>query len=489
MKDVQRTYVSRENETGFLRRHYSKIKTFVITSAVGLIVGTQIYDPNKRVIEAMAGGFFVLILWKFSTLAALWALLIMYPFPFSISWGTSNEIFMMIIVMVVLVRVATGVYRVTLDPKIRLPMILIVVSYLISLKNVPSGLERLALIQTFQFFSAAAFMVLIINFVDDEEKLRKTLNILMVSVALFIAFTIFEMLYPGKVLIPNWLYTSHKAKLVMKGFRMGGPFQDYELAAEFFTLNAFLIFFMFLRSRRMLVRALFGAFLLVDLFMMFTTITRGAIFSLIVGIAYLMFLSRKDLNIVRITYIVGALAVILVVMESVVANYTISGSLYERVIATTFEKGLIPANRVGAWFPAFERGMEKPLFGHGAGWDFGSGLTTGFWPHCLYLFYFNITGLFGLGAFLFFMIKIIRSTFSGVRASLATSPFPEALMKILHVMAVVFLFDQIKIEYLRNSKYTYFIWFMFGLIIATHNIIIRQRSERENAAHSSDLRA
>ena len=489
MKDIQRKYVIREREPGFLRRHYSKLKTFFITGAFGLLIGTQIYDPNKRVIEAMAGGILMFLLWKFSTIAALWALLIMYPFPFSISWGTSNEIFMIIIVVVVLVRVATGVFRVTLDPKIRLPLILIVISYLISFKNVPPGLMRLAIINTFNFFSAAAFMILIINFVDDEEKLRKTLNVLMVSLALFIAFTILEMLFPGRVLIPNWLYTAHKARLVMKGVRMGGPFHDFELSAEFFALNAFLIFLMFIRSRRMLYRTLFGILLLVDLFMMFTTITRGAIFSLIVGIAYLMFLSRKELNIVRITYIVGVLAIILVVMEGVVANYTISGSLYERVVATTFEKGLVPANRVGAWFPAIERGMEKPLFGHGAGWDFRAGLATEFWPHCLYLFYFNITGLFGLGAFLFFMGRIIKSTLSGVKSPLLTSSFPEALMKVMHVMVVIFLFDQIKIEYLRNGKYTYFIWFFFGLIIATHNIIIKQRSEREKADLHSDIHA
>ena len=30
--------------------------TFLLTAAVGLLAGTQIYDPNKRVIEAIAGG-------------------------------------------------------------------------------------------------------------------------------------------------------------------------------------------------------------------------------------------------------------------------------------------------------------------------------------------------------------------------------------------------------------------------------------------------
>ena len=143
------------------------------------------------------------------------------------------------------------------------------------------------------------------------------------------------------------------------------------------------------------------------------------------------------------------LVLTLVVIEGVVARYTISGSLFERAINTTFERGVVPENRVLTWEGAIERGMENPIFGQGPGWDFAKGLTKGYWPHCLYLFYFNITGLFGLVAFLFLIARLMKSTFSGVRSSLATAPFPEALMKIMHVVLVVFLFDQIKIEYLR----------------------------------------
>jgi hypothetical protein len=485
MMDINRAYVTGDKRKGFLRRNIPRLGTLLMTAAAGVLIGTQIYNPNKRTIEAIAGGVLLLILWRYSTLSALLAFLVMYPFPFSISWGTSNEIFVVIIGLVVLIRVASGALRITIDTKIRWPLALIVASYFLSLKNIMPDLLRPGIINTFSFLTAAVFMVLVINFIDDEVKLRRLLNFAMISLALFIAFTIIELLFPGRVIIPNWLYTAHKARLVMKGVRMGGPFHDYELAAEFFTLNAFIVFFMFIRSGRMLVKAMFGALLTVDIFMMFTTITRGAIFSLIVGVAYLMFLSRKDLNIVRISIIVGALTLILVVMEGVVARYTTSGSLFERVVATTFEKGLVPSNRVGTWFPAIERGMKFPLFGNGPGWDFRAGLTTGFWPHSLYLFYFNITGLFGLGAFLFLVVRIVKSTLSGVRASIVTSPFPEALMKILHVMIIIFLFDQIKIEYLRNNNYTYFVWFLFGLIIATHNIIIKQRAERDNASEAS----
>ena len=489
MNEIGKSYIQNER-VGLFRRSLPHIKTLALIVIVGLVLGSQIYNPNKRTIEAIAGLVLLLLLWRFSTIAALWMLLLTYPFPFSISLGTSNEVFMLIITLVVLLRVSTGEYKVTVDPKIRLPIILMVVSYIISLKNVTPALMHLSLVNTFSFFSAAGFMILIINFIDDEVKLRKTMNIMMISAALFLGFTIFEMMFPGKTLIPNWLYTQHESRLVMRGYRMGGPFHDFELAAEFFTLNAFIMFFMLIRSKRLAVRVLFGLMLLVDLFMMFATITRGAFFSLIAGTAYLMFVSRKEINFVRFAYIAIGMTVLLVVLEAVVARYTTSGSLFERVMQTTFERGLIPANRVGTWTGAVERGMENPLFGQGAGWDFKRGLTTGQWPHCLYLFYFNITGLFGLGAFMFLVYRLVRSTFSGVRASLGASPFPEALMKILHVAMIIFLFDQIKIEYLRNVKYTYFVWFFFGLIVATHNIILKQRRERavaESAARHADL--
>lgn len=484
MKDTVKSYFQ-EERASLLRRSLPHIKTLALIIIVGLVLGSQIYNPNKRMIEAIAGFVLLLLLWRFSTIAALWMLLIVYPFPFSISWGTSNEIFMMIIMIVALLRVSAGHYKFSLDRKIRLPMILIVASYIISLKNASPALLRLSLVNTFNFFSAAGFMILIVSFVDDEVKLRKTMKIMMISAALFVAFTIFEMIFPGKTLIPNWLYTQHKTQLLMRGIRMGGPFHDYELAAEFITLNAFFIFFMLIRTKRMAVRMLFGLFLLVDLFMMFTTITRGALFSLIVGTVYLMILSRKDINFVRFSAVIVGMTLLLVVMEGIVARYTASGSLFERVMATTFERGLVPTNRVATWDGAIERGMNNPLFGQGAGWDFARGLTTGLWPHSLYLFYFNITGLFGLGAFLFLIYRLVKLSLAGVHTSLVTSPFPEALMKILHVVLLIFLFDQIKIEYLRNSKYTYFIWFLFGLIVATHNIIMKQGRERTVVENSS----
>ena len=455
----------------------SRLPRALLVLAAGVIAGSQIAAPNKRAIEAVVGIVLLLFMWNFSTLGAVWFLVLVYPFPFAISIGSSNLVFTVLIFIIYLIRVTSKQMKISLDRRVAQPVGLLVLAYVMSFYNVDPGtpLFRSGLINTGNFFAAVLLMFMIVNMVDDEEKLRKTVRILLVGALLVVAFTIVEMLFPGRTIVPYWLYTRHRIRLVMEGMRMGGPFLDYELAAEFFAISALIIFFMFVRSKRLLTRSLLAALLFMDMMMMFATITRGAFISLSIGVGYLAFLSRRELNIVRLVSLAGAVTLMVFVLEFFVAGHTVSGSLFDRLVGMTFKHGIIPYNRVAAWGGAIERGMQHPILGNGPGWDFGRGLSVGLWPHNQYLFYFNITGLFGLSAFLFLLYRLWRMTCLGLRASIVSSPFPEALMQILHVCFVIFLIDQIKIEYLRNDRYTFFVWIFFGLIVATANVIERNR--------------
>jgi hypothetical protein len=460
----------------------------LLVTIVGWLGATQIYNPSKRVIEGVAGFVLASILWSYSTLGAVWFLALMYPFPFAIYLGNSNFIFALLIFIIYLVRVSTGAATIRFDRQITFPVLLLVTAYIFSFYNTDysSVLFKYGLVHTGNFFAALFFMYMIINLVDDEEKLEKTVRIMAISATLVIAFTFFEMLFPGRVIIPNWLYTPHKTELIMKNIRMGGPFHDFELVAEFFAMHVLIFFFLYARSKRLITKSFYMALLVIDLMMMFTTITRGAFISLFIGVTYLMFLSRRDLDFVKLVMIVGAFALMILILEYFVAQYTTSGSLFERLFMTTFEKGVIPYNRVDAWGGAIERGMKHPFIGNGPGWDFSGGLNVGMWPHNVYLFYFNVAGLFGLSAFLLILYRLGKASIPGIKSSLVNSPFPEAFMKVLHVCFVMFCIDQIKIEYIRNDKYVFFIWIFFGLIIATSNII---RNNRENPGSFLDSRS
>jgi O-antigen ligase len=257
----------------------------------------------------------------------------------------------------------------------------------------------------------------------------------------------------------------------MKDVRMGGPFHDFELTAEYFAMSAPIIFFLAVRAQRLLTRLLFVFLLVADIALLFSTVTRGAFISLAIGVLYMGYTCRRDLNIVRVMTIGGAFVALVLIVDTLVARYTISGSLFGRMLQTTFESGIVPDTRAIAWGGAITRGFEHPFIGHGPGWDFGKALETELWPHNAYLYYFNITGFFGLAAFLFLLVRLFKASLAGYRNSLVNAPFPLAFMKVLHVSLVIFIVDQMKIDYLRNNIYMFTVWIFFGMIAATRNVI------------------
>jgi hypothetical protein len=456
-----------------LRLSSSKVRLIVFIAAAGALAGSQIAHPSKRILEALGGLILVYLIWNFSTLSALWLLLVIYPFPFAISLGNSTFVFVVIIFIIYLIRVSARTATIRFDRQFNLPILLMVMSYIISFYNfqVSPDVMRFGIVHTANFFAAILFFYMIVNFVDNEERLYRTLRISMVTVVLIMVFTLLEGLFPGRQLIPQWLYTQHKAQLVMKGLRMEGPFHDFELNAEFCAINAPIILFLTIRARRLLTRSLFTFILVADIVMLFSTVTRGAFISLTVGMVYLAYVTRRDLNFPRLVVIAGAFVALAFIVDTLVAQYTVSGSLFGRMLETTFKNGVVPENRAAAWSGALSRGFERPFIGHGPGWDFTKTLGVELWPHNAYLYYFNITGLFGLSAFVFLLVRLVQASLSGVRSSIMHDSFPEALMKPLHVALVIFIIDQIKIDYLRNDIYMYFVWLLFGLIAATRNVI------------------
>ncbi len=463
-----------------IRRRFplSKAAILLFIAGAGALLGSQIVNPAKRVIEAVAGVLLTYVIWNSPVVNALWILLVIYPFPFAIAIGHSTFVFVIVVFLVYLVRVSAKLATFRLDRRFNLPIAFFVMSYAVSFYNM--SLEpytlRFGLVHTGNVLASILLFYMIINFVDTEERLEKTMRVMMIAAAAVIAFTVLEMLFPGRTLIPGWLYTKHKAQLVMKGVRVGGPFKDYELVAEFFAMNAPIIFFMMSRARRLLTRSIYAFLLVADIAMLFSTITRGAFISLLIGLVYMAWVCRRDLNFVRLTALVSGFVALILVIDFLVARYTISGSLFGRMLATTFESGLVPENRAASWSGAVTRGFEHPIIGHGPGWDFTKGLGTELWPHNAYLFYFNITGLFGLLAFLFVLWRLWRASALAFGSSVTRSSYPEALLLILNVSFVIFIVDQIKIDYPRNDIYMYFVWIFFGLIAAASGVVHSKRA-------------
>jgi hypothetical protein len=451
----------------------SKFLGVVYVTILGILVGWQIFDPSKRFIEAVVGLVLVGVVWNFSGIQPLWLILIIYPFPFCLSFGNSTFIFTLVVFVVYMVHVSTGKYRFRGDKLLNLPIGLLVLATIVSFYNQSgsSDIFKYAVRYTGNFFVILLFYYMLVNLVDTEKNLTRTIGIFMVSTFLVTFFAFLELLFPGRVILPNLIYSVYKAALVMKDIRVKGPFHDYELLAEFFAMNVPIIILMVMRSRRLLVRSMYVALLIFVLFMQFSTITRGAFVSLMVGLVYMAWICRKDLNIVSFTGLAAALVGLLVVIDAVMSRYTVSGSLFARLLGTTLKHGVIPDTRIVSWTGAVHRWLLHPFIGNGPGWDFTHSLEAAYWPHSAYLHYLNDVGIFGTAAVLLLLYRLMRASLKEVRHSLITSPFPTALMKTLNVTLVILIIDMIKIDFQRNLSYQYFIWVIFALISASRKII------------------
>jgi hypothetical protein len=451
----------------------SKAVKALFVAVIGLLAGMQIYDPSKRFIEAVVGLIVVGIVWNFSGIQALWFILLTYAFPFGFSWGTSTSLFIVIVFIIYIVHVSTGRYRFRGDSLLNIPIAIMVLASIISFYN-QSGeprIMRYAVLHTVNFFVIILLYYLIVNLVDDETRLRKTMGYFMGSTAIITFFAFLELLFPGRVILPNFIFSTHKISLIMKGIRIGGPFRDYELLAEFFAINIPIIVLMIVRSRRLLIRSMYLALLLSVLFMQFATIVRGAFISLIIGIIYLAWISRKDLNIVRSTGLAAAFVGTIVIIDAFMARYTVSGSLFKRLVGTTIERGFIPDTRVKSWTGAVERWLLHPFIGNGPGWDFTYNIEGRLWPHNAYLYYLNIFGVFGTAAFLVLLYRLAKTSLREIGQPISSASFPRSLMKVLHVSLIVLIIDMLKVDFQRNFLYQFFVWILFALISATRKVI------------------
>lgn len=459
-------------------------------AVVGVLLGWQIYDPSKRFIEAVVGLIVIGVVWNFSAIQALWLILVIYVFPFGLSIGNSTAIFTIVVFVIYLVHVSTGRYRLRGDKLLNVPITIMVIAYLVSFYNqsTESNVMNSAITHTSNFFVILALYYMIVNLVDNESNLRRTASFCMVSVALVTFFSFIELLFPGRVILPNLIYSTHEISLVMKDIRVGGPFRDYELLAEFFAMNVPILILMIVRSRRLLVRTMYVLLLVSVLFMQFATVTRGAFISLIIGVVYMAWICRKDLNIVSFMGLAAASVGAMVLIDSIMSRYTVSGSLFARLLKTTIERGFIPDTRADAWVGAWNRWLMHPFIGNGPGWDFTHGLEKQYWPHSSYLYYLNVFGIFGTAAFIYLLYRLVRASMKETRQSLIASTFPVALMKTLHVSLVIFIIDMLKIDFQRNYIYMYFIWIVFGLISATRKIIDRSAAlSRSDTGRTSHL--
>ncbi|MFI5371375.1 MAG: O-antigen ligase family protein [Candidatus Eisenbacteria bacterium] len=452
---------------------------------VGVIAGQQYLSPDKRVLAVAAALAMIGIAWRIDMVSAIGLLLLALPYPRANVYGSTNVALVLLLLIIWLLRANFGGAARARRTPLDLPIVGLTIAYIISFYNI----EAINLGNGFTCFilmlTTLATYYLIVNNVRTTRDLERLHVFQAITIALACLIAVFELVFPGRSLVPGWLEFQEKVAegIEVHNLRVGGPFFDFEQMADFCAVSTLFVLFLLTRARTTRRRVAYGALLILVAFIQFATVTRGGMIALGIGLVYLVWVLRRRINFVQLTVATGVTAAMVAGMNFYVAHFTTSGDLIKRLMDphTLRLKNGMPEGRSGLWIDAYGRMMEHPLIGHGPYYSLARGIKFWYWPHNVYLYVGNLVGFFGLFFFLWILWRLWQTS-RPITTDLKKSSYAAAYLVFGHVQLLVFMIDQLKIDYLRSPIYQFQVWVMFAFLIAAAQLARTEadvvRSER-----------
>jgi len=458
-----------------------RMAMLAITAVAGVLLGIQYWTPNKRVIPVIAAVLISGVAWRLSMVAAMNVVVFLLPYPKGTVFGSTNLALVLIVFVLWLLRSSLRMNAPARPSPNDLPILALLLWYILSFYNVRSQFALQNAMQNFLLFVACLILYyLIVNTIRTQRDLER-LHAAQLVTAVGIFFVAFwEAHHAGHVLIPGLLdFTETRGNdFNTRDVRVGSSFRDYELLSEYCGLMLLLVLFQFQRARSQTRKALLGLLGLVNVYTMFTTVTRGIIISLALGLPYLFWSIRRRLNPVKFMSAVLGIVALAIVADYFVANYTNSGDVFGRLAGTKLVHGVVPEAREGPWTNAWNRALVHPILGQGPYYDEMPGYDL-VWPHNVYLYIANLIGFPGLGFYLMLIAGlwvILRPTVD----DLQHESYADAYLLIARTQLIVFIFNEVKIDYLRNPIYQFQVWLLFGTWTAGY-LVSREYGVRSQA--------
>ena len=240
--------------------------------------------------------------------------------------------------------------------------------------------------------------------------------------------------------------------------RLVGAFRTPGVNAEYIAMQILVFGYLLMQKEGIMRKTFLLGLLLANFGLLVASGSRGSFLVLLGGLALFLWFFRRELGIVKILLnsLVGFC--ILGMVAVAVVSYTEFNVLFERLENTELE-GMVPDTRVDAFRLVAEEIPNSVLIGHGprlrligdgTGDRYIRDRTVVPYPHNLYLFLLFTVGVEGLLAYLWFFgglawryIKASRFRARGIE------PVHRNLPRLGLLLLIVFLVDQLKIEFLR----------------------------------------
>ena len=322
-----------------------------------------------------------------------------------------------------------------------------------------------------------AYSYILIAFVTNKRRLVNIGIILLIILVMNLGFGMITLFDPNFTFVPGYLQSS---SIIGSGahreFRLGGLNFAWEAYAEYLMMTIVFISGFIMNFKMSPRKRIIGVILLLlSVFELLLSNTRGAIVVMCFGLLILVFVTQRLSLVQKVT--LAATAGILFAGSLYAAHLT--GYLEVGQRFSTFSGmsdsryGPIPTDRAEAWIPAMNKIIEDRFLGSGPSlYPFTTyhnrQSTDLLWPHNIILLILATIGIYGLMAYLFLFVRFLF-LYKGIRR--IHDDFSRWFFYLLGLSLMMFTIDALKFDgFLRTAdSYFYFIWLLISLVFCSRN--------------------
>jgi O-antigen ligase len=460
----------------------------LVTVGLGLLgaylISNVVMDTSKRNVEVLAGIIFlgfVLIAHPFKAL--LFTIAVLF-FPASTTVGTTSTLLIFAVGGLVMMKsrllhLSSPFVNKTADLAITGFLLTMLLSLYAQDFSSPKAVSKMLT----GFVSAIVLYYIVIQLVDTRQRFFRVVRLFEVMSILMGILAILQYLFPTRHFLPQFFaFSKDIATLdqIREGdVRASATFSGFEIFAEFCVISIVFQYFLLRRAKSVNGKLFWLVGIVIMLLALFGTGTRAGIIVLVFGAVYAIITSglaipRKDL--LRVVFVGLAFFYL---MLPFIGGYT--SMMLQRLSKLGANDSSVHSREV-VMKQALEGIPNSPLIGHGIytpEGTFRGGVSQNI--HSLYVSLAYKMGIPNLIMFLWLASILFRVSW---RRSQDRSVPPDLreFMFALNVILVIFLLDEVKIEFVRSAQSMHVSFYYFGLIMALDQIIMRARHEEFSSA-------
>ena len=407
------------------------------------------------------------------------ALIVIIPFQFFTSvYGSFNMVATYMLGISMLLNQSWIKKKTRENWPLILPVLIIFLVFLLSWALAPRIFWGKTVFYMIMLGSNIFLFYMTYHFISDKDDVITFFNLLLLCNILVIIYCVIQIFITeggySFLNISEFNIRAHRyvegTRTRVEGGRIQGPFNSLGTTAGYFVIQCTLLFYSILNTNN--YRKLTFILLFCNVALLLATGNRGGFLSFLLSGFLYAYVFRKKIGMQKTIIFLISFFLILISSSYIMIKYTDYNVVYKRLLGTQME-GIVPDTRSG-WTFVVEKIFEKPVLGHGprlvtrgeykeqVKWPKGE---IGFWPHNLYLYILYTTGLIGFAAYCLLGFAYLR-TLSKLRLRFNENDnFLSGLPVLGIIIFIVFLFDQMKIEFLRPAllDYQHYIFALLGM--------------------------